>query len=103
MQRNVTADTVVYSAAVWWRDCDPMYNVLATTARGCEREAMKALRREARDAYNSDEPGKLLSEYLDDICWSGVCAFTLSDLSAGRELQEVIGDLNAMGIAYLAR
>jgi hypothetical protein len=65
------------------------------------------IRGEARDAYHNDyddsEPRKRMSDYLDDICWSGVCAFTLSDLSTGRELQEVIGDLNTMGIAYLAR
>lgn len=103
MSHKVTAETVVYSAAIWWRDCDPMYNVLATTAKGCEREAMKAMRREARDAYQNDEPGKRLYEYLDDICWSGVCAFTLSDLASGRELAEVIEDLETSGVAYLSR
>ncbi len=103
-QRNVTAETVVYSAAIWWRDCDPMYNVVATTAKACEREAMRMLRGEARDAYDSefDDP-RTISDYLDDLCWSGVHQFTLSDLASGRELSEAIGDLNATGAAYLAQ
>ena len=104
MSRNVKPDTTVYSAAIWWRDSDPIFNVVATTWKACERYAMKAMRQEARDAYHEQysEP-RTLSDLMDDVCWSGVCPFELSDLATGRELEDAIQDLNASGVCYLSR
>jgi hypothetical protein len=83
-----------------------MYNILATTHKRCQDEALKALRREAREAYTDADPEydkRKMYQFLDDVCWSGVCQVTLSDLAGERELAECIEDLNTSGFCYLSR
>ena len=103
--RDVKPDTIIYTASWWWRDCDPCGQVVATTIKGAERSALKAMRREARDAWetgNGPEYGTLRALW-DEIAWSGVHPFELSSLVDSREIDDTIDDLNASGFAFVAR
>lgn len=93
------ADSTVYSATAWWTDSDPSMAVVATTAKKAEWAIRKMMREEARRAWD-DESYDRLYQAEDDIHWSGVHAFALSDLASKREMDEAIQALNDDGIWY---
>jgi hypothetical protein len=78
---------------------------VATTAKRCEEIALKNIRETARDAWWNDDGStyRRLRDALNDIHWSGVCAFDLGDLlrkADDRESDAATGALNDNGFWF---
>lgn len=100
--RKVTSSTKVWSAAAWWRDCDPSEAVVALTERSCRRKIEAAMRDMARRACEDDDDGECSEEdYLDDVMWAGRCyKEPLREAVSERQLGEAIAALEADGVFY---
>jgi len=98
-QKTVTM--TVYAATIWWRDSDPLMTVVAKTAAKAKALAFKAMKEEAKQAYDSDQFDKL-SQAQDALAWSGVHVFDLTTLAHGSEYEEALSDLKTRGYAYLS-
>ena len=97
---EVDGDTVVFTTAAWWRDCDPFVGVVGLN----EKKVLAAIRREMRDAAKSaradefsvdkeDRRYHSVADAEDDIAWSGIHRSALRDAVGSRELEEAIQEL----------
>jgi hypothetical protein len=101
-KRDPQKSVTVYAATIWWRDSDPLMTVVAKTAAKAKALAFKAMKEEAKQAYDSDQFDKLY-QAQDALAWSGVHVFNLSTLvSDHREYDEALSDLKTRGYAYLS-
>jgi hypothetical protein len=97
--KKIDGNTIVYSAAAWWRDNDPSMQAVALTSKRVEKEIEKQMREAARWARD-DGNYETIREALGDIAWSGVHTFALKDLASSRELREAIDELEDSGVWY---
>ncbi len=90
-------EPTVYSAAIWWRNCDPFLQVVGIDAAEVEKTALDAMNDAVEEAYEDSEPEdeRTADDYADDICWSGVCAFALDalHLSESERAEVLAGDI----------
>jgi len=85
----ITPETVVYSAAAWWRDSDPFTSVVALDKKRAEDLIEESMQEEAdRAADSDDEGGRTVEDFLDDIRWSGVHAEKLGTLAPDDEFEK---------------
>ena len=96
---NLHPGSTVYAAAIWWSQNDPFIHIVGTSKAKVEREAKRAMKDAARQAYNNEE-FETLRAANNTIRWNGVHSFRLADLVSDREYDEAVRDLESGGIYY---
>ncbi|MDO8681565.1 MAG: hypothetical protein Q7R30_23875 [Acidobacteriota bacterium] len=98
--KEITGDTTVYSAAAWWRECDPSMQVIALSSAVAQKKIHALMKVEATSARD-DGSFRSVQQALGDIKWTGPDhAFKLKDLVSARELPNAIRDLENAGYYY---
>ena len=98
---RVTPNTKVWTAAAWYRGCDPSEAVVALTERVCRRKIEAAMREMAKRACEDDDDGRSAEDYLDNVRWEGQCyKEPLREAVSARQLEEAAAALEADGVFY---
>lgn len=100
---TLTATTQVYSAAAWWRNCEP-FACMASTNKQLLEDRIKACMDEElalaveQDIESADNPDDVDADAVrdniaSDLCWSGVNMSTIATLSlTDAEIAELESD-----------
>lgn len=88
-----------YVASAWWLDSDPFITIVSTTAKKTEKAIMRAMREEARSAYDSMLYDRV-SDALDDIAWSGIFEENRDTIERDILRDYQLRELDKEGIVY---
>jgi hypothetical protein len=95
--KQTVKDVTVFVAACWWRDNDPFTRIVGNDAHKVRTAAMSAMRDAAKDALQGDsDEDTTIETYLDELCWSGVHQFSLTDLVKDSEIPQLQPDYDEL-------
>lgn len=103
-------DATIYVSSAGWRDCDAFVSVAASTPRTAEYAVYRAMKEQARLAWDSAEPDidkRTLADWLGGIAWYGVHALPLADVVSAtddidtEDLLEVLAGRRKRALVYL--